>query len=363
MSESIKENQAADNAPQAEPQANGAGIELQLPEQIRENAEKLYGKIKGAQEEAEGIYKSIQSNAVSAEGRFNSLQNQLKSILEQVDLLKQQQNTADYQKRLRADYADWFSDLLRKLVPSGPESFERPVPLSHDTLIKLSRELSQQNFDCSRERAELDAIRQDIADERKNLEAVKTEIGSEQAELARVRADKAAAVAESKREKDAELAGIRKQIEAKQRELEDLNRQIGQARSLLKQYEAPSDDDFQGFCPPDDPKSGRIYLCGSNAFIDITGKPLYKNVLQMLDPDADDDDNAFRFMGLPQLVIRQLFDGRVVAKSCFARLPNKVDGKLLSCREGEETELRQGAVIEMTDRKGKTQTVKVYIAI
>lgn len=336
--DSFNERPAADNPAQAQPQAEGASLELMSPEQINKRRKR-----------AKEIYDAITGESEETMANLDLLVAQLKDIYEKFH----EQNNLD------GEYGHWFADLIRKADPAG--SYDRDADLNFFRLINLSRELSQQNINCSREKAELDAIRQEISGEQRNLEAVKQKIVDEQKNLDRVRADRDAAIAAGEREKEAELAGIQKQIDGKRRELEGLNQQIGQAQAKLKSYDAPSDDDFRGFYPPDDPKSGHIYLCGSYAFIDITATPqVMRNVLQGLDPDAD-DDNAFRSMGQPQIVIRQLPDGRFMAKSQTNRLPNKVDGKLLSCEE--ETELRQGAAIEMTDKKGNTQTVKVYIAI
>ena len=326
MSENNTErNQAADISGQDNPQTNAEGLELMSPEQIAD-----------LQKQAKDLYDGFKTESEDVKDQFGLLVLQLKKIRE---IIRKQNN-------LDAAYGTWFADLIRQATPSG--SYDKNAALDNDMLINLTRELSQQNFSCAQERQDLEAIRREIEGKRKELDALDGRLKEE--------------YDRKKQEKEAELAGFDSRIQGKQQELDALNREIGNKQTAIKTYEAASGEDFEGYAVPNGAKSGHIYLCGSYASVDITATPqVMRNVLTGIDPESDQDENMFRHMGQPQIVIRKLPDGRVMAKSQTAKRPNKVDGKQLSCEA--ETELRQGAVIEMTDGKGNTRTVKVYIAV
>ncbi len=326
MSENNTErNQAANIAGQDIPQTNAEDLVLMSPEQIAD-----------LQKQAKDLYDGFKNESEDVKGQFDLLVLQLKRIRE---IVRKQNN-------LDAAYGTWFADLMRQAAPSG--SYDRNAALDNDMLINLTRELSQQNFSCAQERQDLEAVRREIAEKQRELDALDDRIKEE--------------YDRKKQEKEAELAGFDRQLREKQQELEALNREIGNKQTAIKTYEAASGEDFEGYAIPDGAKSGHIYLCGSYASVDVTATPqVMRNVLTGIDPEADQDENMFRYMGQPQIVIRKLPDGRVMAKSQTSKRPNKVDGKPLSCEA--ETELRQGAVVEMTDGKGNTRTVKVYIAV
>jgi hypothetical protein len=318
-------NQAADLSGQDNPQTNAEDLALMSPEQIAD-----------LQKQAKELYDGIKNVSDDVNGQFELLVLQLKKIRGII----QKQNNLD------AAYGTWFADLIRQATPAT--SYDKNAALDNDMLINLTRELSQQNFSCAKERQELEAIKREIAEKRKELDALDDRIKDE--------------YDRKRQEKEAELAGFDSRIQEKQRELDSLNQEIRNAQIVIKTYEAASGEDFEGFAIPDGAKSGHIYLCGSYASVDVTATPqIMRNVLTGIDPEAAPDENLFRHMGQPQIVIRKLPDGRVMAKSQTAKRPNKVDGKQLSCEA--ETELRQGALIEMTDGKGNTRTVKVYIAV
>lgn len=326
MSENNTErNQTADIPGQDNPQTNAEDLVLMSPEQIAD-----------LQKQAKEIYDGFKPESEDVKDQFDLLVLQLKKIRE---IIRKQNN-------LDAAYGTWFADLIRQATPSG--SYDKNAALDNDMLINLTRELSQQNFSCAKERQELEAVKREIAEKQRELNALDDRIKEE--------------YDRKKQDKEAELAGFDRQIQGKQQELDALNREIGNKQTAIKTYEAASGEDFEGYAVPNGAKSGHIYLCGSYASVDITATPqVMRNVLTGIDPESDQDENMFRHMGQPQIVIRKLPDGRVMAKSQTAKRPNKVDGKQLSCEA--ETELRQGAVIEMTDGKGNTRTVKVYIAV
>ena len=333
MSENNTErNQTADISGQDNPQTNAESLELMSPEQIAD----LQKQAADLQKQAKELYDGFKTESEDVKDQFGLLVLQLKKIRE---IIRKQNN-------LDAAYGTWFADLIRQATPSG--SYDKNAALDNDMLINLTRELSQQNFSCAQERQDLEAIRREIEEKRKELDALDSRLKEE--------------YDRKKQDKEAELAGFDRQIQGKQQELDALNREIGNKQTAIRTYEAASGEDFEGYAIPDGAKSGHIYLCGSYASVDVTATPqVMRNVLTGIDPEADQDENMFRYMGQPQIVIRKLPDGRVMAKSQTAKRPNKVDGKPLSCEA--ETELRQGAVIEMTDGKGNTRTVKVYIAV
>ena len=333
MSENNTErNQTADISGQDNPQTNAESLELMSPEQIAD----LQKQAADLQKQAKDLYDRFKTESEDVKDQFGLLVLQLKKIRE---IIRKQNN-------LDAAYGTWFADLIRQATPSG--SYDKNAALDNDMLINLTRELSQQNFSCAQERQDLEAIRREIEEKRKELDALDSRLKEE--------------YDRKKQEKEAELAGLDSRIQEKRQELDALNREIGNKQTAIRTYEAASGEDFEGYAIPDGAKSGHIYLCGSYASVDVTATPqVMRNVLTGIDPEADQDENMFRYMGQPQIVIRKLPDGRVMAKSQTAKRPNKVDGKPLSCEA--ETELRQGAVIEMTDGKGNTRTVKVYIAV
>ena len=333
MSENNTErNQTADISGQDNPQTNAESLELMSPEQIAD----LQKQAADLQKQAKELYDGFKTESEDVKDQFGLLVLQLKKIRE---IIRKQNN-------LDAAYGTWFADLIRQATPSG--SYDKNAALDNDMLINLTRELSQQNFSCAKERQELEAVKREIAEKQRELNTLDDRIKEE--------------YDRKKQEKEAELAGFDRQIQGKQQELDALNREIGNKQTAIRTYEAASGEDFEGYAIPSGAKSGHIYLCGSYASVDVTATPqVMRNVLTGIDPEADQDENMFRYMGQPQIVIRKLPDGRVMAKSQTAKRPNKVDGKPLSCEA--ETELRQGAVIEMTDGKGNTRTVKVYIAV
>lgn len=329
---------------ETEPQG-GESLELIPPEQLKEDAKAVYERIAARQKEAKETFDAINGQAGNLENLFSLLKGQLESLIQDFDTLEAQLKTAQYQKKLGDNYAAWFAALYR--IQSSSNPYDKNTELN-DTLINLSRELSRQSFDHAAKQREYDDILRKIEEA--------------QGKLDRIQAENAEAVRKAEQDKKEELAGIESEIDRKRKELEDLKREIEQEGKKRVEHEAASEADFDGFTIPESPAAGRIYLCGEyDAAIDITAKQrVNREDLLGLDPDANPGENVFRYMGRPQIVIRMMPDGRILAKSGRKRL-NKVDGALLSCEE--DTELHQGATIEMTDKNGDIQTVKLYIAL
>lgn len=345
MEENFDLNESADNSAETKSQtgatetAGKSGLELMSKEQLE-----------SLQNEAKSILKEIEAGTADACAQMEGLINRL-NILKSIIL---------EENKLAGAYGEWFSMLIRENSPSN--EYNRLPEITDDTLIRLSRDLSSQKCVLENRQTEVSALDAELAAKKKELAELNRRIES--------------GFEQKKQEKEAELAELDGQIAARREELEDIQREIeaGNRPAPLDPdsrtvYEAAWIEEFdrEGFALPENTIPTHIYLCGNvedgcTGCTDITGdNNVGREALMEIDIDSPADLNKFRKMGKPQIVIRKVQTGKYKARSQSPHYPNKIDDVSLSC--DEDIDVRQGAVIEMTDKYQKTQRVKVYIAI
>ena len=266
------------------------------------------------------------------------------------------------------EYLNFFAAILQEL--KDPNEHDRDLTLPPSKLVALTERLSRMQADLNQQQEQLDQERTELDNEKQEFEKQKTDRESVLAQMKEECRQKAEA------EIARELEPLRTEITAKKAERQRLADQIKEAEKELEEMQQaivlgsvavpgpagdrPSDmqkvlDEFdkEGYAAPSEIKPWGLYLCTQYAYIDITNSSnVMRSVLQQL------DEEEFRFAGKPQIVFRRQNGGWFAFGTA---LPNTVNGKPLE-RE-EETEIPQGAIIVMTDKKGVEHTVKVLIGM
>lgn len=302
-------------------------LELQAPDKLLEAVDELRKKI------------------ADSNGRWTPLEEQFEMV----------RNRFEHQTQLQEDYRLFFAALLQEITDKS--GYDRYDPVK-SPLYEFSKKLAKK----VQERDQLEKEKEQFQKEKTDRESVLAKMKEECRK-------------EAQEEINKELDPLRTELTAKQNELQALQKKIADAekelQTKIQQIEqfgraavsAPAGDcpldiqkvkdefDREGYAMPSEINPWGLYLCTQYAYIDITNS---SNVMRSKLQELDEEE--FSAVGKPQIVFRRQNGGWAAFPTA---LRNTINGKPLE----EETRVSQGAIIVMTDKKGKEHTVKLLIGM
>ena len=298
----------------------------------------------------------LRKKIAESKGRWSTLENSFQKV----------RSNFDHQTQLRKEYYLFLGALFQKITDnSGHDRFD-PV---ESPLYEFSQKLADKAKEIEEGSASLQQERDQLEKEKEQFQKEKTDRESVLAKM------KEECRKEAQEEINKELDPLRTELTAKQNELQALLRKIADAekelQTIKQQIEqfgraavsAPAGDcpldiqkvkdefDREGYAMPSEINPWGLYLCTQYAYIDITNS---SNVMRSKLQELDEEE--FSAVGKPQIVFRRQNGGWAAFPTA---LRNTINGKPLE----EETRVSQGAIIVMTDKKGKEHTVKLLIGM